>query len=680
LYLVTILLLVTPAYAEDGAKLWLRYARVDGAPRVSEVVIGGDSATSDIIRRELRDSLIGISGQGAALASSVRADDVLIVGTPESSPIVKSLPWADELEPIGREGFIIRAAKVDGHAVTVIAASRDVGALYGTFHFLRLLQTGGVTRSLDVVQRPRVQLRVLDHWDNLDGSIERGYAGKSLWKWDELPQKLDPRYEAYARANASIGINGAVLNNVNAKPEMLTRAYLEKVAALANVFRPYGVRVYLSASFATPKALGDLSTADPLDPQVAAWWKAKADEIYTLIPDFGGFLVKANSEGQPGPQDYQRTHADGANMLADALAPHGGVVMWRAFVYDQTADADRVKRAYKEFVPLDGKFRKNVVVQVKNGPLDFMPREPFHPLFGAMRQTPVFAELQVTQEYLGHSKHLVYLAPVWKEFFDADTFTKGEGTTVAKIVGGETFNYPITGVAGVANTGSDANWTGHHFGQANWYAFGRLAWDPNLSAEHIADEWLAQTFSTDADTRKTIRDIMLGSREAIVNYSMPLGLHHLIAGDHYAPAPWNAREPREDWTATYYPRADKTGVGFDRTAAGSNAVEQYAPPVRDRFADVKTCPENLLLWFHRLPWDHKLSSARTLWDELRARYDAGAADAARMRDTWRSLDGKIDPQRHREIAERLDIQAADATKWRDECVRYFRQFAGDREK
>ena len=410
------------------------------------------------------------------------------------------------------------------------------------------MQTGQPISALDIAERPRAERRVLNHWDNLDGSIERGYAGQSLWKWAELPSRIDPRVEDYARANASIGINGTAINSVNANPQSLTRPYLEKAAALANAFRPYGIRVYLSANFAAPKTIGGLPTADPLDPAVARWWRDKASEIYALIPDFGGFLVKANSEGQPGPQDYKRTHADGANVLADAVASHGGVVMWRAFVYDAEVDPDRVKRAYKEFVPLDGKFRPNVLVQVKNGPLDFQPREPFSPLFGAVR-TPLLAELQITQEYLGHSTHLVYLAPMWKEFFDAIAMPAG--------------------IAGVANTGTDRNWTGHDFGQANWYAYGRLAWDPALDAGSIADEWIRMTWGHAPDVLSTIRSIMLESHEAFVNYTMPLGLHHLIGGDHYAPMPENPDPRRADWSAIYYHRADPSGIGFDRTRRGS---------------------------------------------------------------------------------------------------------------
>ena len=485
----------TRAEAESGYDLWMRYVAVQDAKlrdayrqAVSSVVVQLRAPSRAIVAEELERGLNGLLGLEVASAEGITADGVVLVGTPASSPLVASLGWSEALKTAGKEGYLIRSTRVGSHAATVIAAQSEAGALYGTFHFLRLIQTRQPLVGLDLSERPRFDRRVLNHWDNLDGSIERGYAGLSLWKWDELPKRIDPRLLDYARANASIGINGTVLNNVNAKADSLTPAYLDKAAALANAFRPYGIRVYLSANFSAPRTLGGLKTGDPLDPDVARWWKDKAAEIYQKIPDFGGFLVKANSEGQPGPQDYGRTHADGANMLADAVAPHGGVVMWRAFVYNEDVDPDRVTRAYKEFVPLDGRFRANVFVQVKNGPLDFQPREPFHPLFGAMTRTPLVAELQITQEYLGHSTHLVYLAPMWKEFFDADTYAKGAGSSVVETIDGSLEGFAPGAVAGVANTGSDTNWTGHHFGQANWFAYGRLAWDPGLTSETIAKD------------------------------------------------------------------------------------------------------------------------------------------------------------------------------------------------
>ena len=533
--------------AETGARLWLRYDVVaDGArlrayrDAIAAVSVTSDSPTGRVIEAELRRGLAGLLGREPVFDSTVHARH-LLVGTPARTPAVAALGWTAAIDRLGPDGFLIRSATSNDHAVTVITAPTDAGLLYGTFHFLRLLQTGAAIDALDVESRPRIARRVLNHWDNLDGTVERGYAGASLW-WplDEArPDHIDDRIIDYARANASLGINGAVINNVNADPRVLTAPYLRRVAAIAEALRPYGIRVYLSANAAAPRMLQALDSADPLAPAVAAWWRAKADEIYARIPDFGGFVVKANSEGQPGPQDYGRTHADGANVLADALAPHRGIVMWRAFVYNPEVDPDRTKRAYMEFVPLDGRFRANAFVQVKNGPLDFQPREPFHPLFGAMPKTPLMAELQITQEYLGHSNHLAYLAPMWKEFFDADTFARGSGSTVARVVDGTLEAKADTGIAGVANTGRDRNWTGHDFAQANWYAFGRLAWDPGLDAAAIADEWIRMTWSQAPEVVAAITSIMLESREALVRYSMPLGLHHLIGGDHYAPMPEN---------------------------------------------------------------------------------------------------------------------------------------------
>ncbi len=599
----------------------------------------------------------------------------LVVGTPSNSAAVRALGWQAELTKLGPEGFIIRTAQVQKQRAIVVASDGEIGALYGTFHLLRLLQTGQPIEKLSIAERPRVQLRMLNHWDNLNGTIERGYAGRSLWQWDDLPGKVDGRYVDYARANASIGVNGATVNNVNADARVLTAEYLPKVAALAAAWRPYGVRIYLSANVAAPIRIGGLKTADPLDPAVAAFWKAKCDEIYALIPDFGGFTVKANSEGQPGPKDYGRTHAQGANVLADALAPHNGNVIWRAFIYDEDVDPDRSKRAYIEFMKLDGEFRPNVLVQVKNGTIDFMPREPFHPLFGAMQKTPVLAEIQATQEYLGQAKHLVYLGTMWEEFLDADTHAKGAGSTVGKAVAGEINPYRVTGMVSVVNPGLDRNWCGHHFSQSNWYASGRLAWNPDLPARQIAEEWTRMTFSNDAKTVATIRDMMMSSRETFVNYTMPLGLHHLIGGDHYAPRPENAKDRRADWTATYYHQAAVDGIGFDRTTKGSNSVSQYFPPVRDRFNGAATCPEEFLLWFHHLPWDHKLKSGKTLWVALCEKYHQGAREAAALQTTWNALSGRIDPQRHKEVADRLAIQVADAAKWRDHILQYFQQFS-----
>jgi alpha-glucuronidase len=680
---VSCALLAQVGQAEDGYRLWLRYDVVPDASRlgayrqaVSSIVVQGRSDTERALREELGRGVGGLLATTVPSVDSVSGDGAVVAGTPSTSSLIAALGWASRLKEVGPEGYVIRSTKVGGRKATVIASESAVGALYGAFHLLRLIQTGQPIAALDVSERPRIARRLLDHWDNLDGTIERGYAGASLWRWTELLERVDPRIADYARANASIGINGAVLNNVNASPKSLTPEYLRKTAAVANALRPYGIRVYLSANFGAPKALGELPTADPLDPDVAAWWRRKADEIYRLIPDFGGFLVKASSEGQPGPDDYKRSHAEGANMLADALAPHGGIVMWRAFVYDAAiAEPDRAKRPYALLQPQDGQFRKNVLIQAKNGPVDFQPREPFHPLFGAMPKTPLMAELQITQEYLGQSTHMVYLAPMWKEFLDADTYRHGPGSLVAKVVDGTLDHHELAGIAGVANTGSDRNWCGHPMAQANWYAYGRLAWDHRLSAETIADEWMRMTWSQAPDVIATMSKMMLDSREAYVDYTMPLGLHHLIGGDHYAPMPENDRAPRPDWTATYYHRAAADGIGFDRTRSGSDAVDQYQQPLSDLWNDVATCPEPFLLWFHRRGWDDKLKSGRTLWEELGYHYARGAQRARRFEQEWRSLEGRIDTERYDMVAAKLKQQALDAEQWAGKCMTYFQHFS-----
>lgn len=519
--------------------------------------------------------------------------------------------------------------------------------------------TGQNVTATQTTENPAYSLRILNHWDNMDRTVERGYAGQSLWNWEELPNTLSDRYKEYARANASIGINGTVLNNVNASPQILSTEYLQKVKALADIFRPYGLRVYLSVNFASPMALDSLSTADPLDKKVIRWWKNKVKEIYRIIPDFGGFLVKANSEGQPGPCDFGRTHAEGANMLADALKPYKGIVMWRAFVYSPS-DADRAKQAYLEFEPLDGQFRNNVIVQVKNGPIDFQPREPYSPLFSAMQHTPLMAEFQVTQEYLGHSNHLAYLAPMWKEFF--------EFVTPAS----------LKAVAGVANIGTDTNWCGHTFAQANWYAFGRLSWQPSLSSEHIADEWLKQTFdSQPSDINAQLKKMMLDSHEAVVNYMMPLGLHHIFAwGHHYGPEPWcNIPGARPDWLPSYYHRADKQGIGFDRSSKGSNAVAQYPENLSKQYDNISTCPEEYLLWFHHVPWNYRMKSGRTLWDEFCYHYDNGVRQVRDFQKIWDAAEKYIDAERFHEVQSALKIQARDAVWWKDACLLYFQKFS-----
>jgi alpha-glucuronidase len=663
--------------AETGYDLWLRYAPVaDSTQRAAyrrsaaAVVVPHGSPTSDVIAAELARGLTGLLGTAVARVDRPQAGAV-IAGTPSTSPLVAGLGWSAALARLGDEGYVIRSTTVEGVAATVIASNGESGALYGAFHFLRLIQTGQPIARLDVAERPRLRRRLLNHWDNLDGSIERGYAGRSLW-W---PDRDDSRVRDYARANASIGINGSVINSVNANPQSLSAPLLQKAAGVAGLLRPYGIRVYLAANFAAPKMLDGLPTDDPLDPRVAQWWRAKADEIYALIPDFGGFVVKANSEGQPGPQDYGRTHADGANVLADAVAPHGGVVMWRAFVYDADVDPDRVKRAYKEFVPLDGRFRPNVFAQVKNGPLDFQPREPFHPLFGAMPKTPLMAELQITQEYLGQSNHLVYLAPMWKEFLDADTHARGDGSVVAKVIDGSLEGKRETGMAGVANTGRDVNWTGHDFAQANWYAFGRLAWNPDLGAGAIADEWIRMTWSQAPGVVSTIRSMMLDSREIYVHYTMPLGLHHLIGGTHYAPMPENTDPRRADWSATTYHRADASGIGYDRTG-DNGAVKQYRSPMREAWSNPATTPDQLLLWFHRLPWNYRMKSGRPLWDELVLTYRRGAQEARSLETRWITLQGKVDEERYQAVLAKLRLQSADADAWSEKCIRYFETARG----
>jgi alpha-glucuronidase len=665
---------------ENGYKLWLRYVsagrKTEGYRHLAnQIVVQSSTATAQIIRTELSRGIDGILGTAPAVHGGVQ-DGAIVVGTPNLSEAIRGLNWAKELAEVGPEGFLIRSASVANHRVTAIASEGELGALYGAFHFLRLLQTGQPVEQLDISQRPKVQIRMLNHWDNLNGTVERGYGGRSLWQWNDLPETLSPRYADYSRANASIGINAVAINNVNADFRILTAEYLHKVAALADVWRPYGIRMYLSANFAAPKRLGGLPTADPLDKTVAAWWKTKVDEIYQLIPNFGGFLVKANSEGQPGPKDYGRNHAEGSAVLANALAPHGGNVIWRAFVYDEDVDPDRTKRAYIEFTKLDGQFLPNVALQIKNGPLDFQPREPFHPLFGALKETSSFAEVQPTQEYLGQAKHLVYLGTMWEEFLDSDTFASGPGSTVGKVVAGSVHPHRLTGMVGVVNPGLDANWCGHHFCQSNWYAFGRLAWDHELSAEKIAEEWIRMTFTNDDDAVSTIGEMMMSSRETFVKYTMPLGLHHLIGGDHYAPMPQNAQAARRDWTAEYYHRAAADGIGFDRTRQGDKAVEQYFPPVCNLFDSLSTCPEKLLLWFHRCSWDYRMKSGHTLWQELCNHYYQGAAEAAALKDKWAGLSGKIDAARHTHVAKRLEIQVADSSKWRDQILQYFQGFSG----
>jgi alpha-glucuronidase len=669
--LACVLCAARTASAEDGYELWLRYPVVTNAALLAQyrteitgVLVTGTSRTAAAIRDELDRGLRGLLGRPVP-AVTVARNGVLIAGTPASSPFVAGLGLSADLARVGGEGYVIRTIAT-GRGI-VIAANTDVGVLYGTFAFLRLLQTHRPIAPLSIVEAPALRHRILNHWDNLDGSVERGYAGSSLWDWHTLPDYRAARYTDYARANASLGINGTVLTNVNANAASLTPEYIAKAAALADVFRPYGIRVYLTARFSAPIEIGGLKTADPLAADVRAWWRRQIESIYTAIPDFGGFLVKANSEGQPGPQDYGRTHADGANMLADALAPQGGLVVWRAFVYSETDTDDRARQAFKEFVPLDGTFRANVLLQIKNGPIDFQPREPFHPLFGALARTPMQLELQITKEYLGFATHLVYLAPLFEEVLAVDTRVNGSGPLVREV---------LQGAAGVANTGTSRNWCGAVFACANWHGFGRLAWNPRLTSAALAEEWLRATFTNDPAFVEPVTAMMLASRQAAVDYMTPLGLHHLMArGHHYGPGPWVDGGPRADWTSVYYHRADATGLGFDRTATGSNAVAQYAPGWRDEFGRLDRVPDDYLLWFHHVPWGHRMASGRTLWNELTSRYCRGVETVRAMQASWRAQAGRVDTERFDETRAFLDIQEKEARWWRDASVLYFQTFA-----
>lgn len=649
-----------PASAEDGYNLWLRYAPLEqaqverlGLPAriVRTALVEGAPSASPTMNAATAELMHGLNQFAAAHPLS-----------PGSGPGAAIRLDCPEDRGDGNAAFSIRS---DGDSIR-IGGTSDLSCLYGTYALLRELATGTDPATLEIVSAPAMPLRLLNHWDNPDGHVERGYAGRSIFDWWHLPEKLDPKMIDYARANASIGINGAVVNNVNARAFMLEPRYIAKLQRLADAWRPYGIRVYLSARFSAPRDIGGLDTADPLDPAVRAWWQAKADEIYASIPDFGGFLVKANSEGQPGPQDYGRNHADGANMLAAAVGDRGTVI-WRAFVYSAEDETDRAKQAYEEFVPLDGQFADNVIVQVKNGPIDFQPREPFHPMFGAMPNTNLMLELQVTREYLGQATGMVYLAPMWTEVLDADT---GRGGTVAQVVA------PV-GVAGVANTGSARNWTGTHFDQANWYAFGRLAWDPTLTSDAIAREWVAQTFSRDPEPREKIVRLMAGSREAVVDYMTPLGLAHLMdTGHHYGPGPWVCDLARPEWNPCYYHRADADGIGFDRTASGSDALAQYAPEVAAQWADPARIDEDYLLWFHHVAWDRPMQSGRTLWEELVARYDRGVEATRARKQGWDELAGEIDAQRHAAVAADLAIQLEEARWWRDASIAYWQSVNG----
>lgn len=614
------------ASAEDGSSLWFRQ---ETAACQATVVCDITSPVIDVARKELTSLW-------------------------KEGKVILRISADSEHYGLGDEGYTIRSAGND----IILESSAEKGLLYAAYHLLRLQAEGNDCKNINISESPLYEYRILNHWDNIDGTVERGYAGKSLWNWEELPSVVSPAYEKYARANASVGINGTVLNNVNASVEILSDKYLAKVKALSDIFRPYGIKVYLSVNFASPMKLGGLDTADPMDEKVTEWWKRKVHDIYSLIPDFGGFLVKANSEGQPGPCDYGRTHAQGANMLASALKPYGGIVMWRAFVYSPSDD-DRAKQAYLEFKPLDGKFLDNVIVQVKNGPIDFQPREPYSPLFGSMPHTPLMVEFQITQEYLGHSNHLAYLAPMWKEFYEYVS------------------PYSIKAVAGVANIGDDVNWCGHDFAQSNWYAFGRLAWNPELSSSQIAREWLVQTFTDEPEFLNPVEGMMLESREAVVDYMMPLGLHHIFAWNHhYGPEPWcEIPGARADWLPSYYHCADHEGIGFDRTTTGSDAVSQYPDSLAAVFNSLSSCPEEYLLWFHHVSWNHKLKSGNTLWDELCHKYQRGVDKALEFCEVWKQMASYIDKERYEAVARHLKIQSDDAVWWKDACLEYFRTFS-----
>ena len=659
-YLILLFTVLTSLHVSaqsDGSQLWLGKQYANSCQVISQLP---DDATAKIAKQELKNNWRGKNVE-------LKIDKALNLG----------------------EGYNLYARPAQqGDNIqyeATITASNSIGLLYGAYELIRLQNTDAYntgsgnqqnfSKAIDETEKPQVGLRILNHWDNLDGSIERGYAGKSIFKWEEIKlgkngkggsisKSLHDRLITYARANASLGINGSVLNNVNASPKMMTAEYINKVKVIANILRPYGIRVYLSINFASPMALGYTKTADPLDKKVQQWWKKKAKEIYAAIPDFGGFLVKANSEGQPGPGDYHRTHAEGANMLADAVKPYGGIIMWRSFVYGANHKGeDRVKQAVSEFKGMDGKFRDNVILQSKNGPLDFQPREPYAPIFDNIRQTPQIAELQITQEYLGQSKHLTYLAPMWKEFFGFVNPSK------------------LVGISGVANIGDDANWCGHPFSQANWYAFGRLAWNPSLTAEEIAHEWLVQTYENqDEKFTKPVEMMMMTSREACVNYMMPLGLHHIFKFDHhYGPEPdgFIASYPLE-WCPVYYHKADAKGIGFDRSSKGTDAVGQYPEPYRSQYDNIETCPEEYLLWFHHVAWNYKMKSGSTLWQELCMKYNMGVAMVEVYRDFWHTsakqyMKGHEQEWQHTDSL--LNVQLENAKEWRNTCLKYFQTFS-----
>ncbi|WP_373496564.1 alpha-glucuronidase family glycosyl hydrolase [Aquiflexum sp.] len=668
------------ATANDGYKLWLQYFPFENQAvsdyyrdYLENINIVGTSPTIDVIQKELEIAASGFLNNNVKPSFKHSGDsNICWIGKADDLPADLKSNFGQKLNEIGKEGYWLKYHL----GRVIITANSDIGLLYGTFAFLKSIQAREQLERLDVLDNPKIERRILNHWDNLNRTVERGYAGFSIWNWHRLPRHIDQQYHDYARANASIGINGTAVTNVNANALVLTPEYLAKARALADVFRPYGIKLYLTARFSSPMEIGGLRTADPLDPEVQEWWKEKTKEIYSYIPDFGGYLVKADSEGQPGPHNYGRTQAEGANVLADAVAPFGGIVMWRAFVYSEKTPDDRHKQAYNEFKPIDGKFRDNVIVQVKNGAIDFQPREPFHPLFGAMPETPLMMEFQITQEYLGHDTHLAFLAPMYEEVLQSDTYAKGKGSTVSKVIDGSLHNYSLTAMAGVANIGTDRNWTGHHFHQANWFAFCKFAWNPNARSEDIAEEWLKLTFTTDKAFTEPIKKMMLSSHEMVVNYMTPLGLHHIMArSHHYGPGPWVTGGGRDDWTATYYHKASEKGVGFDRTATGSNALGQYAPEIQKQWGNLKSVPEKYLLWFHHLPWNYKLSSGNTLWNGIALHYQKGVEESRENIETWTKMSDYVDEERFKHVLSFLQIQSEEAVWWRDACLLYFGQFS-----
>ncbi len=675
-------LLSFSAFSKDGYDLWLDYRAVENASLKSEVdrlfsgfYFFGESPTYEVIRKELEISGRKFLGKSPVFSPERLAQTQVWLGTREELSQVLGLDQQMQIRNLGEDGFWRGSIDFQGKTYYAIIGNRPVGVLYGVFDWLKSIQTETFNPKTEKSDSPKVKLRMLNHWDNLDRTVERGYAGFSIWDWHRLPGYIDPRYIDYARANASLGINAVSLTNVNANARILTTDFMKKAKVLADLFRPYGIKVFLTARFSAPIEIGGLKTADPLDPEVIAFWKKKTDELYSFIPDFGGYLVKANSEGQPGPHEYKRTHAEGANMLADALASHGGILIWRAFVYSHEIDEDRHKQANLEFEPLDGKFRKNVIIQVKNGAIDFMPREPFPPLFGAVKNTNLGMEFQITQEYLGQATQLVFLAPMWEEVLRSKTYRPTPSSTVAGIIDGSDSGQKLTLMAGVSNIGTDRNWTGHLFGQANWYAFGRQAWDPYLTSAEIATEWIKMTFGQKAESLSKIQEIMLESREAAVNYMNPLGLHHIMGrSHHYGPAPW-VEGGRADWTSLYYHRADSLGIGFDRTATGSNALAQYAPEIAKAWSDPNQIPEKYLLWFQHVPWDFELKSGRTLWDEIGLHYDAGVKSARKMEESWKSMESELEPDQFDHVRQLLAIQVQEAEWWRNACLLYFQTFA-----